>query len=84
MDAPANPLIADVEQLIDMVFASAWQAAVQRNPMLLASHGTEKTIERARKRIAELLTGKCAVAEARERILAELLDPNSPLYKTSH
>jgi hypothetical protein len=71
--------VAVSEKLINEVFSSAWEVAVHRNPMLLAYH-PQAAIVRARQRIKELLAQGCSVAEARRRIVNELLDPNSSLY----
>lgn len=72
------------EKVINEVFASAWEIAVHRNPMLLAAHHSQHLIVRSRQRIRELLAQGCSVNEVRERIVKDLLDPNSPLYQSSN
>jgi hypothetical protein len=71
------------DELINRVFASAWDIAVQSNPMLLAKHEAQNTIEQARARIGALLAEGYSEEDALKFIVADLLDPNSALYKST-
>ena len=72
------------EKTINEVFAAAWEIAVHRNPVLLARLQTDSTIERTRQRIGEMMAQGCSFAVARDHIVNELLEPNSPLYQEPH
>ena len=72
------------EDIINEVFVAAWEAAVHRNAVLLARLQTDTTVVRARQRIVELIAQGCSFSESRDRIIAELLDPNSHLYRDFH
>ena len=72
------------EKVINEVFASAWEIAVHHNPMLLAAHHSQHLIVRSRQRIRELLAQGCSANQAQDRLVNELLDPNSPLYQSSN
>jgi hypothetical protein len=76
--------VAVSEDIINEVFAAAWDAAVHRNPILLARLQTDATIVRARQRIEALLAQGCSLSECRDRIITELLDPRSDLYHEVH
>jgi hypothetical protein len=72
------------EDIINEVFAAAWEAAVQRNPILLARLQTDATIVRTRQRIEELITQGCSFSDGRDRVIAELLDSGSQIYRDLH
>jgi hypothetical protein len=76
--------VAVSEDIINEVFAAAWEAAVHRNPLLLAQLQTDATIVRTRQRIEELIAEGCSFSESRDRIIAELLDPGSQIYRDLH
>jgi hypothetical protein len=77
-------LVAVSDELINKVFAAAWKKAVRRNPVLLAKHESQMIIVRVRERIGALLAEGLSVREVRDRIVDELLDPDSPIYQKSH
>jgi hypothetical protein len=76
--------VAVSEKAINEVFASAWEVAVHENPMLLARHSSEAVIGRTRQAIRELLAQGCSVTEVGERVVKDLLDPRSALYREPH
>jgi hypothetical protein len=76
--------VAVSEDIINEVFAAPWEVAIHRNPLLLAQLQTEVTILRTRRRIEELIAQGCSFSDCRDRIVAELLDPKSHLYRDLH
>jgi hypothetical protein len=77
-------VMAVSDERINQLFATTWEIAARHDPILLAKHQDRNIIVRARERIGELLAAGCSVTETRDRILNELLDPNSQLYQKSH
>jgi hypothetical protein len=76
--------VAVSQDIINEVFAAAWEGAMHRNPLLLGQLQTDVTIVRTRRRIEELIAQGCSFSVCRDRIVAELLDPKSPIYRDLH
>jgi hypothetical protein len=76
--------VAVSEDIINEVFAAAWEVAMHRNPLLLAQCQTEVTIVRTRRMIEGLIAQGCSFSDCRDRVVAELLDPKSNLYRDLH
>jgi hypothetical protein len=76
--------VAVSQDIINEVFAAAWDVAMHRNPLLLARLQTDVTIVRARQRIEELIAQGCSFSDCRDRMVAELLDRKSHLYRDLH
>jgi hypothetical protein len=76
--------VAVSQEIINEVFAAAWDVAMHRNPLLLAQLQTDVTILRTRERIEELIAQGSSFSDCRDRIVAELLDPKSHLYRGLH